>query len=90
VRALIAESGVEVSCPFESAADAGFLESVRRGDAHILINHGTTDVRVSTTGTDLLTGEAAEGMTLPPHGVAIVVPVPAHTASGAVLVSTRA
>jgi beta-galactosidase len=92
VRALIAESAVEVPHLFESTADSGFVESVRRGDAHILINHGTTEVRVSTTGTDLLTGEDAEGMTLPPHGVAIVVPVPVpvDSGSGTVLVSNRA
>jgi beta-galactosidase len=88
VRELIAESGLEAPHPFETAAGAGFLESVQRGDAHILINHGTAEVRVSTTGTDLLTGQSADGMTLSAHGVAIV--VPATVASEAALAVTQA
>ncbi|MGO4298779.1 beta-galactosidase [Leifsonia sp. RAF41] len=73
VAHLIAESGVEVRTPVVDL-EHGFVETVQRGEALFLINHGATAVTVGEDGTDLLTGGDALGMTLEPQGVAIIAP----------------
>ena len=73
VAHLIGESGVEVRTPVVDP-EHGFVETVQRGEALFLINHGATAVTVGEDGTDLLTGGDALGMTLEPHGVAIIAP----------------
>ena len=50
------------------------METVQRGEALFVINHGATAVTVAEDGTDLLTGGDALGMTLEPQGVAIIAP----------------
>jgi beta-galactosidase len=70
---LIAEAGVEIHSPV-GGVQAEFVETVQRGDALFVINHGTTDVTLEVSGTDVLTGVDAFGLTLEPNGVAVVVP----------------
>ncbi|SEB08449.1 beta-galactosidase [Leifsonia sp. 21MFCrub1.1] len=71
VRRLISESGLEVRRPV-SDSDAGFVESLQRGEAQFVINHGATAVTLAGKGTDLLTGGDALGLTLEPQGVAVI------------------
>ena len=74
VAQLIAESGLRVRT---SLADGehGFVETVQRGELLFVINHGATAVTVAEEGTDVLTGADTQGMTLEPHGVAVIAPL---------------
>ena len=56
----------------EPVTRGGQVESVRRGGAQFLINHGGDDAEVLIDGTDLLTGAPTSGMRLRPQAVAIV------------------
>lgn len=73
VAHLIAESGLEVRTPV-AGGEHGFVETVQRGEALFVINHGSTAVTVTEDGTDLLTGADALGLTLEPQGVAVIAP----------------
>ncbi|WP_345763497.1 beta-galactosidase [Diaminobutyricibacter sp. McL0608] len=73
VAHLIAESGLQVRTPVVGD-ELGFVETVQRGEALFVINHGPTAVMLAQDGTDLLTGGDARGMTLESQGVAIIAP----------------
>ena len=63
------DAGIELPAP---VTRGGRVESVRRGGAVFVINHGADDAEILIDGTDLLTGAPAAGMRLPPQSVAIV------------------
>ncbi|MFF2050253.1 beta-galactosidase [Leifsonia sp. NPDC058194] len=71
VRVLLADGGIVPEAVVDDR-DGGFVESVRRGDALFLINHGTTPVTVAVDGTDLVTGAESHGLALEPQGVAVI------------------
>ena len=67
---IVRTAGIELPAP---VARGGEVETVRRGDARFVINHGAQPAELLLDGTDLLTGAAASGLRLAPQGVAIVV-----------------
>jgi beta-galactosidase len=71
VERLVAESGVEVRTPVVDDGH-GFVETVQRGEALFVINHGDTPVTLGDDGIDLLSGADARGLELEPQGVAII------------------
>ena len=71
VQELIRDSGLKLQ-KLEIDGNSGFVEYVRRGDVRFLINHGNDAVTVACDGFDLLSGASASGMTLEPHGVAMI------------------
>jgi len=48
------------------------VEFVRRGEVLFVINHSEHEVALHVRGTDVLTGASAAGLTLEPHGVAVI------------------
>jgi beta-galactosidase len=66
---VVQDAGIERPTP---VTRGGQVESVRRGGALFVINHGADDAELLISGTDALTGAPTSGMRLPPHGVAIV------------------
>jgi beta-galactosidase len=48
------------------------VELVRRGALLFAINHGSNTVELHVEGTDILSGESAQGLELPSQGVAII------------------
>jgi beta-galactosidase len=84
VAELIAESGLAVPTRVVGG-EHGFVETVQRGEALFVINHGASAVTLVQEGIDLLSGADALGMTLEPQGVAVIAPpVALDAARGAV------
>jgi len=73
VAELIAESGLAVPTRVVGG-EHGFVETVQRGEALFVINHGASAVTLVQEGIDLLSGADALGMTLEPQGVAVIAP----------------
>ncbi|WP_285114245.1 beta-galactosidase [Leifsonia sp. fls2-241-R2A-40a] len=73
VAQLIADSGLALSASVVGG-ESGFVETVQRGDALFVINHGSTAVTLAQEGVDLLSGADAQGMTLEPQGVVVISP----------------